>query len=224
MLNKYTQLWWIKSWFQTKISHVRDSEDKIAVLPTEVAQWGVCQVQFTKAINPEAKIRCLTCCRYDCLHTTALTFRLHQAPDDDSPLAIFKHSMENIPDRIDQTNNAYSDKKIQLYPGSIINITVYILHTCIHLFFGSFIYVFFSEFFNLLRTVALESRYTLEWLPLYSMLMLFLINGYNCIVIAHIIETIPAFYHWGCLLSAKTSTSNLHQGILNRIGVIILQK
>ena len=48
------------------------------------------------------------------------------------------------------------------------------------------------------------------------------INGYNGIVIAYIIGTMPASYYLGCLLGALTSTSNLYQGILNWIGLIIL--
>ena len=50
-------------------------------------------------------------------------------------------------------------------------------------------------------------------LPLDSMLNFSQINGYNCIVIAYIIETTPAFYHWGCLVSALTSTKKkFYQG------------
>ena len=58
-------------------------------------------------------------------------------------------------------------------------------------------------------TFALESKYTLyscSDLPLDSMLNISKINGYNCIVIVYIIETMLVSYHRGCLLSAPTPT------------------
>jgi hypothetical protein len=98
---------------------VNDCEDRLAVLPEKHAEWGICEVHFTKADRPVAKIRCMTCSKFDCPHISALVFLLPHAPDDDSPLALFKSCMENLPGKKAPylPSNGESAMKIQLCPG-----------------------------------------------------------------------------------------------------------
>ena len=96
---------------------MNDYEDRLAILPDNGQRWGICGIQLTHSDEPEARIRCLTCCSYDCHHTRALVFQLPLAPDDDNPVAIFRQAMESPSNKSgNTTEKVYRDQKVPFFP------------------------------------------------------------------------------------------------------------
>jgi len=88
----------------------------IAVKPVN-GQWGVCTFVYSKVTPPKPELKCYSCSSYHCLHVTTLAKGLEGChEEDDSPLALFKLSLEISPEMRDYFEMATrSKKKVQLF-------------------------------------------------------------------------------------------------------------
>ena len=88
----------------------------IAVKPVD-GQWGVCTFVYSKVTPPQPELKCCSCSSYHCLHITTLAKGLEEChEDDDSPLALFKLSLEISPEMRDYFEMATrSEKKVLLF-------------------------------------------------------------------------------------------------------------
>ena len=88
----------------------------IAVKPVD-GHWGVCTFVYSKVTPPRPELKCRSCSLYLCIHVSTLARAMEVIQeDDDSPLAVFKMSVEISPEMRDYFEMATrSEEKVQLF-------------------------------------------------------------------------------------------------------------
>ena len=94
----------------------------IAVKPVN-GQWGVCTFVYSKVTPPQPELKCCSCSTYHCIHVIAVARGMEEVQeDDDSPLALFKMSLQISPEMRDYFEMATRSKeKVQLVGTGIFS-------------------------------------------------------------------------------------------------------
>ena len=94
----------------------------IAVKPVN-GQWGVCIFVYSKVTPPQPELKCCSCSTYHCIYVIAVARGMEEVQeDDDSPLALFKMSLQISPEmREDFEVATRSKEKVQLVGTGIFS-------------------------------------------------------------------------------------------------------